>query len=219
MSDKLLTALSKKPVDTELAVQVLVEATDCSRENTEKIVAEMLPVLIQLQVEAQMKLDHIIAQQERGIRLSDSKLALYFRNNPKILSGFDVEKDEDSCNWVVTFNGQSDRMTITEAYNVLTQKLLPVFGAIEIKFSTITNAILKAYHWENSDLNSASVSIDAAIIEVVNSFNKKFSIPEIKKRLPSLKLSTKEVESFLLERGWEYKQYGTCRTKYFTKPD
>lgn len=217
MSDKLLTALSRKPVDTELAVQVLVEATACSRENTEKIVAEMLPVLIQLQVEAQMKLDHIIAQQEKGIRLSDSKLALYFRNNPQVLSGFDVERDDDSCNWVVTFNGKSDRMTITEAYNVLTQKLLPVFGAIEIKFSTITNAILKAYHWENSDLNSASVSVDAAIIEIANSFTRKFSIPEIKKRLPSLRLSSKEVENFLLERGWEYTQYGTCRTKYFTK--
>ena len=59
--------------------------------------------------------------------------------------------------------------------------------------------------------------VEEAILNVVGSFTRKFSIPEIKKRLPSLQLSSKEIESFLLERGWKVTQYGTCRTKYFTK--
>lgn len=67
------------------------------------------------------------------------------------------------------------------------------------------------------DIHISENEIDAAIVEIANSFTRKFSIPEIKKRLPSLRLSSKEVENFLLERGWEYSQYGTCRTKYFTK--
>lgn len=219
MSNKLLTALSRKPVDTELAVQVLVESTSCTRQQTEEVLAEMLPVLIQLQVEAQMKLDHIIAQQEKGFRITDSKLALYFRNNPVVLNGFDVERDEESCKWVITYKGKSDRLTIDEAYNMLTKKLLTVFGAIDFKFSVISNAILKAYHWENSEDTVEAMTFDSAVIEVASSFKKKFTIPEIRKRLPSLRMASKDIEKFLIDNGWEMTQYGSCRTKFFFKVD
>jgi hypothetical protein len=44
---------------------------------------------------------------------------------------------------------------------------------------------------------------------------KSLTIPEIKKSLPMVDLSTKEIQDILLKNDWEYTTSGTCPTKFF----
>lgn len=69
------------------------------------------------------------------------------------------------------------------------------------------------------DLHISEDAVCEAILDVVNSFNRKFSIPEIKKRLPHITITSRQLEILLTTRNFTYTQYGTCRTKYFTKED
>jgi hypothetical protein len=44
---------------------------------------------------------------------------------------------------------------------------------------------------------------------------KNLTIPELKKQLTSVTLTTKEVQDILLNAGWEIVKLGTCATKFF----
>lgn len=44
---------------------------------------------------------------------------------------------------------------------------------------------------------------------------KNLTIPELKKQLTSVSLSTKEVQDILINAGWEIVKLGTCATKFF----
>lgn len=44
---------------------------------------------------------------------------------------------------------------------------------------------------------------------------KNITIPELKRTIDSVDLTTKEVQDILLNAGWEYTTSGTCPTKFF----
>ena len=213
--NKLTSALTKKPIDFEMAVAVLCESEGLSKEQSKRTIDQFIPVLEHLTNE----LHRAISRMDNTNKITDTKLAAYFMSDPLILENFDVEIIDKK--WTVTYQGYSDSVTITEAYNQLTKKLLNVFGFKEISFQTISNAIIKAYHWNrpNEEGKPDVVVTEATIIETAINFERLFTIPQLKKELPSLRLETKDIESLLLRYGWKIKQYGKSRVKYFYNED
>ena len=213
---RIATALSKRPIDSDQVVALFSEATNCNLEQSTKLMIEVVTAFNAID----SKLEKMSNQLDNTYRVTDTRLARYFNLHPEVLEGFNVTKNEEKDKWVITFKDSSENTVITEAYNMLTKKLLTAFGYKELKFSTISNAILKAYHWnEDKDLILESIS-DVSLIETAMSFNRRFSIPELKKILPSLKKTpTKELEQLLLTYGWSIIQYGSCRVKYFYRQD
>lgn len=53
------------------------------------------------------------------------------------------------------------------------------------------------------------------LTEFLADINKQFTISDLKSKIPSLSLKTKEIENVLLLNGFNFKQYGTSRKKYF----
>jgi hypothetical protein len=83
----------------------------------------------------------------------------------------------------------------------------------------MSNAIIKAYHWNEDREDILDNISDVCIVETAMNFGRRFSIPELKKALPSLTKTSKEVEKLLLQHGWSIIQYGSCRVKYFRRED
>lgn len=67
---------------------------------------------------------------------------------------------------------------------------------------------------QTQDINDY-LTTETAIVETAVNFERLFTIPQLKKELPSLRLETKDIESLLLRYGWKIKQYGKSRVKYF----
>lgn len=211
--NKLTSALTKKPIDFDMAISVLCESEGLSIEQSKRTIDQFVPVLEHLTNE----LHRAISRMDNTNKITDSKLAAYFMSDPSILEDFDVEIIDKK--WAVTYKSCSDSVTMTEAYNQLTKKLLNVFGFKELNFQTISNAIIKAYHWNQPTNNNQPEIIvtEATIIETAINFERLFTVPQLKKQLPSLRLETRDIEYLLLKYGWKSKQYGKSRVKYFYK--
>ena len=209
LAKKMDKALSRKPVDTDMVVQVLCESANFTEEQSNLAMQAFLPSVVQMH----KKLDKLMQMVDDASRISDSVLAHYFLNNPYILEGFDVVEHSSKDQWIVTYNGDADNKTMTVAYNNLTLDLATAFGLREISFNTMSKAIIKAKHWHDRTTNVHS--LETVIVDTAMSFNRLFTIPELKKVLPSLKLETKEVEKILLDYGWVIKTHSNSRVKYF----
>jgi hypothetical protein len=209
LTKKMDRALNKRPVDTDMVVQVLCESNNFSIEQSKLAVQSFLPSIVQLH----NKMDKLIQKLDDTTRVSDSILAQYFLNNPYVLEGFDVVEHSSKDQWIVTYNGEADNKTMTVAYNNLTLDLATAFGLREISFTTLSKAIIKAKHWHDRTTNAAS--LETAIIETALSITHRVTIPELKKALPSLRLKTKEIEKILLDYGWQIKTHNNSRVKYF----
>jgi hypothetical protein len=209
LTKKMDRALNKRPVDTDMVVQVLCESNNFSIEQSKLAVQSFLPSIVQLH----NKMDKLIQKLDDTTRVSDSVLAQYFLNNPYVLEGFDVVEHSSKDQWIVTYNGEADNKTMTVAYNNLTLDLATAFGLREISFTTLSKAIIKAKHWHDRTTNT--VSLETAIIETALSITHRVTIPELKKALPSLRLKTREIEKILLDYGWQIKTHNNSRVKYF----
>ena len=209
LTKKMDKALNRKPVDTDMAVQVLCESANFTEEQGNLAMQAFLPSVMQMH----KKLDKLMQMADAATRISDSVLAHYFINNPYVLEGFDVVEHSTKDQWLVTYNGDCSNKVITVAYNNLTLDLTRAFGLREITFTNLSKAIIKAKHWHDRATNVES--LEAVVIDTAISFNRLFTIPELKKVLPSLKLNTKQVEKILLDYGWIIKTHNNSRVKYF----
>lgn len=202
-------ALNRKPVDTDMVVQVLCESTDFTIEQSKLVAQTFIPSVVKLS----NQVDKLIQKLDDTTRVSDSVLAQYFLNKPYILEGFDVVEHATKDQWIVTYNGKADNKTMTVAYNNLTLDLATGFGLREISFATLSKAIIKAKHWFDRTTNVDT--LETVIVDTALSFDKLVTIPEIKKILPSLRLRTKQIEKILLDYGWQIKTHGSSRVKFF----
>jgi hypothetical protein len=88
----------------------------------------------------------------------------------------------------------------------------------EIDFKMLSESIIQAYHWNEDEVEDVdNVLLDTAIIETAYNINKKFTIPQLKQKLPNINKKTKDIEDLLITNGWEYVQYKNSRVKYFFK--
>lgn len=83
------------------------------------------------------------------------------------------------------------------------------------KQKVFKNSLLIPTKTEENSLQDIDVYHFKKLTEYLTNVEKQFTIPEIKKKLPDLTLSTKQVENILLLNGFSFKQYGASRKKYF----
>lgn len=210
MNNQLSFALSKKPPDIVYAAEVLKEATGITVEQGIHTANMFMDAL--LQIEEATKILRDVASTR--VKLTETKLALHFLNNPFLLEDIAVKKEEKGD--VITYKNSRNINDIRIGYNKITYELIKTFGCTSIPFKTISEAILKATDWFNQEINPSD-TVSISIIEVANTFTKLFRIPELKKLLPSLRLSTKEIELVLLSNGFKCVKYKTSNSKFFQK--
>ena len=197
------------------AANLLVQSHSVSTETALDIIRnDFMPLLDAVYT----KLDDLQKEFSNSGKVSENKLATYFLNNPVSLEGFEVVKDDETLVYKVLYLGKDDKISITDGYNKLMKQLIKTFGFKDLSFQTLSNAIIRAYCWFQDDNNPSEVlqlTSESCIMEVVLSFFKQFTIPDIKQKLPDLDLTTKQIERILLLKGYSYKQYGNARKKYF----
>lgn len=209
--NRLYTYLMRDPMDTSNIINILNDTTSLNRQQATEVVKEFLPAFIDIH----KRLQGLVAQIDNHGKISDSKLAMYFLNDLSLIEDFVVKKEKG--NLVIYYRGSNTPADISEGYNAINQKLLMTIGFSELPYKTISQAIVKAHHWQNSD--TGKITVEASIIEAALSFSKLFTIPQLRKSLPSLTMQTSTIEKILLDYGWEFKQYENNKVKYFFRND
>jgi hypothetical protein len=214
---KITTTLAKRPPDVDMLVAVLQESTQTS-EATRQAATDLIAYSCSMQQQINRKLDTLI----NTPRVTTAALSMCFNSDPEILEGFTVEEVVDEKKkdkvWRIFYNGSSSSSEITKAYNSLRRKLLRRFGLAEIDFKMLSESIIQAYHWnEDEIIDVDNVLLDTAIVETAYNIDKKFTIPQLKQKLPNINKKTKDIEDLLINNGWEYVQYKNSRVKYFFK--
>ncbi|MCA6430260.1 MAG: GIY-YIG nuclease family protein [Cytophagales bacterium] len=97
-------------------------------------------------------------------------------------------------------------------YNEAVKNFLLRYQEYQLEFFE-SNTDEKSVH--NIQLTLEDLNHD--IIKFVKNCTTQFTIPDIKRQLPDLTLTTKQIENILLLNGFVFKQYGTSRKKYFHK--
>jgi hypothetical protein len=210
--NKLSKAHTRKPPDFDMAASVIKESTSLTISQGKEVAMLYQPVLMDL-IQSVERLNRTL---ENGQRLSAPNIARYFLVNPHLLEDFAIFEDIEKDDVQILYKGSSSKLEIRKAYNNLTAELMKVFGCKDISFKTMSEAILKEYDWRTSGVSD---SIDISVLDVAYKFNKLFTVSDIRKLLPSLKLTTSEVESILLNNGYNLKTYKSSRMRYFQKPE
>lgn len=219
---EIIKALARRPPDTEVLTRVLLESSQTGDDYFKGHVLEVTSFIGSLHKKLDQLQDSIDKQAQVVHRITTSKLSNFFNLNPEVLLGFTVEKvlDEKKKDyvWKIFYNGSESSADITEAYNIIRKKLLSTFGYCDVDFKMMSESIIQAYHWAQDNYKDTNdVVLDAAILEVAYNIPKKFTISELKKKLPSLRRRTKDIEALLLENGWTFIQYQNSRVKYFNR--
>jgi hypothetical protein len=210
--NELSKAHTRKPPDFDMAASVIKESTSLTISQGKEVAMLYQPVLMDL-IQSVERLNRTL---ENGQRLSAPNIARYFLVNPHLLEDFTIFEDIEKDDVQILYKGSSSKLEIRKAYNNLTAELMKVFGCKDISFKTMSEAILKEYDWRTSGISD---SIDISVLDVAYKFNKLFTVSDIRKLLPSLKLTTSEVESVLLNNGYNLKTYKSSRMRYFQKPE
>lgn len=137
---RLQTQLFTDPTDVNKIVSILEATTSLTQEQSTEAVENFVPIFLDIYKKFQILIENNDCGKVNAVRL-----ASHFLNNPKVLTGFNVERTDSK--WLVTYKGKSDNLTMTEAYNILTRNLFIVFGTKSMSHSTFENAIVKAFHW------------------------------------------------------------------------
>jgi hypothetical protein len=97
-------------------------------------------------------------------------------------------------------------------YNNFVKDFLVKYLEHQLEFFTF-----KADEKLKDDLYVFKNDVETSILEIVKSYKKNFTVADIRKKLPFINFKSKDIEKFLLLNGWQIKQYGSCRTKFFYK--
>ena len=215
--NKLQSFLTKRPPELMKAADILVQSHAVSTETALEIIRkDFMPCLEAVYT----MLDDLKTELSNTGKISENKLATYFLANPAVLEGFEVIRDEDAKAYRITYLGRDDKLFIPYGYNKVMKQLVKVFGFKDLSFQTISNALIRAYCWHQDESNPNQVlqlTSESCIIDIVRCLDKQFTIPDIKRQLPDLTLTTKQIENILLLNGFVFKQYGSSRKKYFSK--
>lgn len=204
-------AILKKPPDIEMAALVFSESTSVTLAQGREVSMAILPTIVGLQ----KSIERLQQTIENTQKLTAPNIARYFLANPEVLADFNIYEDNEKDTVQVMYKGSAAKNVIRKAYNQITAELIKTFGCKDISFKTMSEAILKWHDWK--DLSLAD-SIEVSILNVAYSFNKLFTIPELKKSLPSLNWSTEDICELLLLNSYTLKTYPSNRIKYFNKP-
>lgn len=210
--------LKKEPVDFELTKKILVELIEF---DAEPVTTNMIKVM-QLMVTLLTSEIARLKQADSTKYVKANKLAIILKNNPYLISEFDVIEDNKADTIKISWRGQADKPNVYRGYDYLRIELQRFIGHAEFDNSTIARAIMQAKNYIRYDKEFLEVStLESLIIEKAYSLlesrpnKRRITIPELKKEIASTSLSTKEVEQVLLNADWEIVKSGTCPTKFF----
>lgn len=212
----------RTPPDFETTRRIISELTGVDEEPSLTKVTQVVELLSQSFLSEVAKLIAANENTREGKTIKPNKLALLLRQNTYLLNDFDVVADEDGENLKIHYKGKSDTVTVYKAYDYLRLELARFVGYREFDNRTISRAIMQAKNYLEYDKDFIDCNIaDALVIEKAYALfysrgnRKNITIPELKRTIDSVDLTTKEVQDILLNAGWEYTTSGTCPTKFF----
>lgn len=218
-----LTAeLKRKPIDFDTAKDIIGEITDLQSEAERIKVTNLFALVCSQLISEAVKAREGSSGKADTKTIKPNKLALVLKDNEYLLTDFTVVFDNNNENPKICYKGNWDSATIYKAYDYLRLELSRFIGYREYDNSTISRAIMQAKNYLQYDREMVECNmVDAFVIEkaysLINSRGnrKNLTIPELKKQLTSMTLSTKEVQDILVNAGWEIVKLGTCATKFF----
>lgn len=212
----------RTPPDFETTRRIISELTGVDEEPSLTKVTQVVELLSQSFLSEVAKLIAANENTREGKTIKPNKLALLLRQNTYLLNDFDVVADEDGENLKIHYKGKSDTVTVYKAYDYLRLELARFVGYREFDNRTISRAIMQAKNYLEYDKDFIDCNIaDALVVEKAYALfysranRKNITIPELKRTIDSVDLTTKEVQDILLNAGWEYTTSGTCPTKFF----
>jgi hypothetical protein len=218
----LTVELKRKPIDFDTAKEIIGELTNLNSEQDKVKVTQLFTLICGGLVSEVVKAKESISEKPDSKTIKPNKLALVLKDNEYLLTDFDVVFDNNNENPKICYKGNWDSATIYRAYDYLRLELSRFIGYREYDNSTISRAIMQAKNYLQYDREMVECNmVDTFVIEkaynLINSRGnrKNLTIPELKKQLTSITLTTKEVQNILLNAGWEIVKLGTCATKFF----
>jgi hypothetical protein len=212
----------RTPPDFETTRRIISELTGVDEEPSLTKVTQVVELLSQSFLSEVAKLIAANENTREGKTIKPNKLALLLRQNTYLLNDFDVVADENGENLKIHYKGKSDTVTVYKAYDYLRLELARFVGYREFDNRTISRAIMQAKNYLEYDKDFIDCNIaDALVVEKAYALfysrgnRKNITIPELKRTIDSVELTTKEIQDILLNAGWEYTTSGTCPTKFF----
>lgn len=212
----------RTPPDFETTRRIISELTGVDEEPSLTKVTQVVELLSQSFLSEVAKLIAANENTREGKTIKPNKLALLLRQNTYLLNDFDVVADENGENLKIHYKGKADTVTVYKAYDYLRLELARFVGYREFDNRTISRAIMQAKNYLEYDKDFIDCNIaDALVVEKAYALfysrgnRKNITIPELKRTIDSVDLSTKEIQDILLNAGWEYTTSGTCPTKFF----
>lgn len=210
--------LKKDPMDFGITKRILVELIEFDAEPVTTNMIKVMQLIVALLTSEIARLKQ--ADSTKYVRAN--RLAVILQNNPYLLEEFTVVEDAEAGTIKINWRGKCDKPTVYRGYDYLRIELRRFIGHAEFDNSTIARAIMQAKNYMRYDKEYLEVgTLQALIIEKAYSLleshpnKRRITIPELKKIITSINLSTKEIEEVLLNADWEIVKSGTCPTKFF----
>jgi len=217
-----LALMKEEPLDETLAKAVLCEIVGIDSEPQSTNLFEFMKYQI---IDMKTQLDQMMEFLKKTSdfkTIKSTKLAIVLQQYDYLLQDFTVVFDQTGNNPTIYFKNRCDQETIYEAYDFLNLELSKLIGFREIDYQTMSRAIMKAFNFikyteKSEELNLGnSLVLEKAYALLLSRKNRQYiTIPDLKKLITSLNYTTKQIETILLDSGWEIVTSGKCKTKFF----
>ena len=217
-----LALLKEDPLDESLAKAVLCEIVGIDSEPQNTNLFEFMKYqIIDMKTQLDQMMEFLKKTSDFKV-IKSTKLAIVLQQYDYLLQDFSVVFDESGNNPVIYYQDKCDQETIYEAYDFLNLELSKLIGFREIDYQTISRAIMKAFNFIKYSEKSQQLNLgNALVLEkayalLASRKNRQYiTIPDLKKLITSLDLTTKQIETVLLDSNWEIVYSGKCKTKFF----
>lgn len=224
-----LAALDTDPVDMEAINAALVEwekeQSVSQLVDTNRLVVESYIGIKSELARINSKLDAFLDNVSSVAKVNTQSLTAKFVKHPYLIEGYTVETVNGASK--VFYKGKSDKMTTQAAYNKLLYVLKDHYGYKEIKYCTISEAIIRFFDWTEEVDKERIQSLDLAsfismVLTKADQYHRekrtgKFNMPEFKKAKGLSLIPTPTLKQVLLNAGWKQVAYGSSKTIYYTK--
>ena len=217
-----LALFKEDPLDESLAKAVLCEIVGIDSEPQSSNLFEFMKYqIIDMKVQLDQMMEFLKKTSDFKV-IKSTKLALVLQQYSYLIEDFTVVFDEFGNNPIIHYRGNHDAETIYKAYDFLKLELSKVIGFRELDVQTISRAIMSAKNFIEYSEQAKDINLgNALVLEKAHALlksrknRKLITIPQLKSLITSLDLTTKEIETILLDANWEIVFSGKCKTKFF----
>lgn len=205
----IIKCILENPLQKLSIATKMLDISNASLEDNEKILSNIIPDIIDLQ----KQISRLNNSLNNKTKLTDVKLGQYLLQNPELLNGFEIKKLNNKD--TIYYDNSCDADDIRRAFNTLKRQITEHFGfSNNIHFKMLAEVILYVHDIQQKNLKDKTFLIKNFLSSVKNQFR----MSDLKKAIPNLEISPKEIEKILLDLGCTIKKYDSSRVKYFVKP-